>query len=92
MLTAIVRGETVRFAEDGQHVDVPVDVLREVLSSLGEPDREGWMTAEEVSEAIHTSVSTVRWWCSNGTLKASKIGRRWMVRPSDLARFREGSR
>ena len=31
-------------------------------------------------------------WCANGTIKAVKHGKRWAVRPSDLARFREGSR
>ena len=92
MLTAIVRDGTVRFAEDGHRVDVPVEVLREVLSSLGEPDAEGWMHVEEVAAALGISVSTIRWWCANGTIKATKHGKRWAVRPSDLARFREGSR
>ena len=90
MLTAIVRGDTVRFADNGQAVEVPVDVLRDVLAGMGEPDAEGWMHVEEVADALGISVSTIRWWCANGTLRAVKHGKRWAVRPSELARFQGG--
>lgn len=78
-------------------VEIPRDEFERICRTAREmwesaDADEGWLHASDVARALGASVSTVRWWCQHGTLRAVKHGRRWAVRPSELARFREGCR
>ena len=43
-----------------------------------------YLTVEEISARFGVPVSTVRRWCSDGTLPAEKNGRQWLVRDDEL--------
>jgi excisionase family DNA binding protein len=43
-----------------------------------------YLTVEEVSARFGVPVSTVRRWCSDGTILAEKSGRQWLVRDEEL--------
>lgn len=45
------------------------------------------LTVAQVAERCHAHVVTVREWIRTKRLPASKPGREWLVRPSDLERF-----
>ena len=45
------------------------------------------LSIEEVAENTGRSASTVRWWIHVGLLQSVKLGRRRMIRRTDLAKF-----
>lgn len=49
---------------------------------LSDPD--ALFTTTEVARLVNTSVSTVRRWVRTGRLRALKVGRLHLVRPTDL--------
>jgi len=50
---------------------------------------ETMFTVEQVAKQTHSAIATVRRWIREGDLIASKIGRKYLVSESDLARFIE---
>jgi excisionase family DNA binding protein len=46
-------------------------------------------TSDEVAEIAKVTAWTVREWCKAGTLKATKAGRGWRIKESDLKAFLE---
>lgn len=48
-------------------------------------------TTSEVAELLRTSQRQVTIWCANGSLRASKMGRQWLISPDDLAEFIDGN-
>jgi excisionase family DNA binding protein len=45
------------------------------------------MLVEEVAHELRTPVATVRWWIHTGKLKATRPGRRLLVRRSEVERL-----
>ena len=55
-------------------------------TSDADPD-DPWLTLTEIAEELRMSPATIRSWVSQGTLKATRPGRRkWLVRRSELDR------
>jgi len=46
-----------------------------------------WLTVQDVAMLVKFDEETVRRWITRGTLKATKVGREWRVKRSDLERF-----
>jgi excisionase family DNA binding protein len=44
------------------------------------------LTVKEVSELLKTSERTVQYWCKNGKIKATRIGKKWLIPASELER------
>jgi len=56
-----------------------------------EPQDDPWLTLAEIAEELRMSPATIRSWISNGTLRATRAGRRkWLVRRSELDRMLAG--
>ncbi len=56
-----------------------------------EPQEDPWLTLAEIAEELRMSPATIRSWISNGTLQATRAGRRkWLVRRSELDRMLGG--
>ena len=56
-----------------------------------EPQDDPWLTLAEIAEELRMSPATIRSWISNGTLRATRAGRRkWLVRRSELDRMLGG--
>lgn len=90
MPTAIVIGESVRFSDGEGRVEVPLEVLREIVASLDGGPSEEWVLVEDAAEALGVSASTVRNWCRDGTLCGRKVGRRWHVGLSGVRKLGGG--
>lgn len=45
------------------------------------------LTVKQVAKRLHMKPATVQKHCCSGRLKASKIGRHWLVAQADLAAF-----
>ena len=78
--------------DDGIKVAVPIAGLRVVVQTADmmaeqEDADEGWLTVSEAARVLRASESSVRHWCQHGQLRASKRGRRWVVRPSAIDAF-----
>lgn len=52
-----------------------------------EKDKSKILTIKEFSEAIKTTHSTVRRWCINKEIKATKRGRKWLIPKSELEKI-----
>lgn len=50
-----------------------------------------FLTYDQVSAALHVSVSTIRYWVSAGKLNAYKPGRHPLIKATELEAFVEGS-
>jgi len=46
-----------------------------------------YLTVDEVAAKVRVAPKTVRWWCSNGQLKALRAGRAWRITPAELDIF-----
>jgi len=54
----------------------------------GEPVQEKeWLNAKDISEMLGVPQDSVRQWIRDKRLKATKPGREWLVRKSDLEEF-----
>jgi excisionase family DNA binding protein len=47
------------------------------------------LTVKEVSELLKTSERTVQYWCKNGKIRATRIGKKWLIPESELEKMRE---
>lgn len=50
------------------------------------------LKVKEVAERLNVSESTIKRWCNDGTLKASKFGRGYRIEESDLEEFIKNSK
>jgi excisionase family DNA binding protein len=56
-----------------------------------DPPEDRWMTLAEIAAELRMSPATIRSWVSQGTLQATRAGRRkWLVRRSELDRLLAG--
>ena len=46
-------------------------------------------TTKGAAERLHTTARQVTIWCAGGELRASKVGRQWLIAPEDLDAFVE---
>lgn len=46
-------------------------------------------TLAEIAAALGKDPSTIRYWVRQGHLAAEKVGRRWLVRPTELSRLHD---
>jgi excisionase family DNA binding protein len=46
-----------------------------------------YLTPEEVAAQLRVTPKAVRAWCQAGKLKASRAGRRWLIKPADVQTF-----
>lgn len=46
-----------------------------------------FLTPEEVATQLRVTSKAVRAWCANGKLKASRAGKRWLIKPADVQEF-----
>jgi excisionase family DNA binding protein len=44
-------------------------------------------TTDDVAAIFHVSKWTVRHWITEGRITATKVGRRWLVKHSEVVRF-----
>jgi excisionase family DNA binding protein len=50
------------------------------------PDADPWLTPEQVGEELQVHPATVRLWIRSGRLGATRVGRSWRVRRSEVDR------
>jgi len=48
------------------------------------------LSVAEAAEALELSARTVRQWCADGKLRASRVGRRWRIHAAALSASAEG--
>jgi excisionase family DNA binding protein len=57
--------------------------------SLSKPPRhdasEGWLTLEQAATRTNRHPDLLRRWCATGRVKATRIGRHWLLEEADLA-------
>lgn len=68
---------------DGQVTALPISARK----SKGQRRAETWMTRAEVQEVLRVSRATVERMFKSGRLPASKVGRQWRIRRSDVDAF-----
>jgi excisionase family DNA binding protein len=49
-------------------------------------DADPWLTPEQVGEELQVHPATVRLWIRTGRLRATRVGRSWRVRRSEIDR------
>jgi len=56
---------------------------------MSAPDADPWLTPEQVGGELKVHPATVRLWIRNGRLRATRVGRSWRVRRSEIDRVLE---
>ena len=53
---------------------------------------EEYLTADEAAQRLRVHGDTIRDWCRTGQLRATKVGKQWRIRPTDLDSFMKPNR
>ena len=96
-MIATVKDGVVTVSKDGVRMTLTVDEVAElaraaVPASGWYADDEAFIGVDEASAMLGMSESAVRAWLREGRIPSVRMGRRWLLRPSDVVRFREASR
>lgn len=52
---------------------------------------ERYLSAKEVADMLELKTATVMTWCRNGQLRATKPGKSYLIKESDLKAFVDGN-
>lgn len=86
MTSVIVAGGRVRIADARGSAEAPVEDVRRALA-MADGVEPGWVRVEDAAALIGVSESTLRHWCAQGTVGASKLGRRWAIPEAEVRRL-----